>query len=234
MISVCMATYNGEKYLKEQIDSILTQLSDNDELIISDDGSTDNTLKIIARINDSRIVLLQNQHKHGPVGNFENALKRAKGDYIFLSDQDDVWIPGKVASSIETLSRNNVECVVSNRVLIDETGAGNDIPVNNCEFTKFPFLKVLSHNPYIGCCMAFTKAHLNLALPFPQSIPMHDLWIGLLAHKQKKVRYLDKPLIKYRRHANNVTTGKSPYSIYYRVSYRIRLLIDIIKRLNRI
>ena len=96
MISVCMASYNGEKYIKEQIDSILKQLSDEDELVISDDGSTDNTLSVIQSIHDKRIKLIHNQGEHGYSRNFENALKNSKGDYIFLSDQDDVWKDNKV------------------------------------------------------------------------------------------------------------------------------------------
>lgn len=95
MISVCMATYNGEEYIKEQLESILCQLGEMDEIIISDDGSTDNTLNIIESYNDSRIKIHINTGKHGFVYNFENALQKAKGEYIFLSDQDDIWLPEK-------------------------------------------------------------------------------------------------------------------------------------------
>ena len=96
MISVCIATYNGEKYILEQILSILPQLKENDEIIVSDDSSTDTTLEIIKNINDKRIQIFKNTGNHGVNSNFDNALKRAHGEYIFLSDQDDVWLPGKV------------------------------------------------------------------------------------------------------------------------------------------
>lgn len=89
MISVCMATYNGTKYIQEQINSILSQFGENDELVISDDGSKDDTCSIISSYQDSLIKLLFNKGKHGFIGNFENALSQCKGDYIFLSDQDD-------------------------------------------------------------------------------------------------------------------------------------------------
>ena len=105
MVSVCMATYNGARYLREQIDSILAQLSIDDELIISDDGSTDDTFNIIGGYDDPRIRLLRNRGKHGFSSNFGNALFHAKGEYVFLSDQDDVWIAGKYADVLAKLQQ---------------------------------------------------------------------------------------------------------------------------------
>mgnify|MGYP003392825684 CR=1 FL=1 len=99
MISVCIATYNGEKYIGEQIASILKQLNANDEVIISDDGSTDATLSIIKTFQDPRIRVILGPQKHSPTLNFENVLHHAQGDYIFLSDQDDVWKTNKVAKN---------------------------------------------------------------------------------------------------------------------------------------
>ena len=130
MISVCMATYNGECFLKEQIDSILPQLSQEDELIISDDGSTDRTLEIIASYKDERIKVFNHEktgNKYYPTlkvcystSNFENALNQAKGDYIFLSDQDDVWEKNKINESLELLKK--YDYVIHNLSLIDENG----------------------------------------------------------------------------------------------------------------
>ena len=90
MITVCIATYNGGKYISKQIDSILNQLSDSDEVIVSDDGSKDDTLDIITAFHDKRIEVFKNDGRHGVVPNFENALSKAKGDIIFFSDQDDI------------------------------------------------------------------------------------------------------------------------------------------------
>lgn len=101
MISVCMACYNGQKYIRQQIDSILSQLKENDELIISDDGSKDLTCEIVLSYHDPRIKLLHNTKEHGFIGNFENALRCAKGDIIFLSDQDDVWKKIKFRKSLD-------------------------------------------------------------------------------------------------------------------------------------
>ena len=117
MISVCIATYNGEKFIKEQIDSILRQLSLDDEIIVSDDGSTDDTISIIISIDDKRIRIIEGPRKHSPTLNFECAMKEAKGDYIFLADQDDVWKPNKVEVCFKWLQ--NYDCVVSDAEVTD-------------------------------------------------------------------------------------------------------------------
>ena len=120
MISVCMATYNGGKYIKEQLDSILPQLGKEDELVISDDGSKDNTYSIIQSYGDERIKLFYNHGKHGFVGNFENALKQCKGDYIFLSDQDDIWKVNKVSVVMEKLK--DYSLVIHDAEIVDGEG----------------------------------------------------------------------------------------------------------------
>ena len=101
MISVCLASYNGSKYIEEQIRSILKQIGIDDELIISDDGSSDNTIDIIKSFGDERIKLFINQGEHGFVNNFENSLHFANGDFIFLADQDGVWVDGRVEKTIQ-------------------------------------------------------------------------------------------------------------------------------------
>lgn len=233
MISVCIATYNGERFIKEQIETILLQLNDNDEIIISDDNSFDHTISIIEEFNDNRIKIFKDNKFHSPTKNFEYALSKATGDYIFLADQDDIWFPNRVERALQLLKKKDIDCVICNRIIIDNNGKSNYKTVISEDFTNKPFIRVLVHNPYMGCCMAFTRKHLDLVLPFPNSLPMHDLWIGLLAHKLKSVAFISEPLIGYRRHGGNVTTGKSPYSIFYRVYYRIRLLLQLYIRLHR-
>lgn len=117
MITVCMATYNGEKYIEEQLESVLMQLHSNDEVIISDDGSGDSTVDLIRTFNDPRIRLLVGNNFFSPTQNFENALKYAKGDYIFLCDQDDVWLPDKVESMLQYLLQYDL--VVSDCKVVD-------------------------------------------------------------------------------------------------------------------
>lgn len=241
MTSVCMAAYNGERFIKEQIDSILCQLSPDDELIISDDGSTDRTLEIIASYNDARIKLLH--HKKNPklakvkcscnfyyaTENFENALKEAKGDYIFLSDQDDVWLPEKKDRMIACLEKSGADCAMCNFSLIDENG----VKTGNLGFEKNPNLhslvsKIL-RSRLIGSSMAFKKEVLDFALPFPKNLIAHDLWIGCLA---KKMIFVDEPLTLYRRYGGNVSsgTGKSPNSFFYKIVYRLKFLQLVLVR----
>lgn len=233
MVSVCIATYNGEKYIEAQIKSILDQLNQDDEIIISDDSSTDKTLDIIRNLFDPRIKIFKDNTFHSPTFNFENALKQAKGEIIFLADQDDIWFPDRVSKAVMALKTSNIDCVICNRIIIDHNGNSNGEPIIQNDFTKIPFWKVLYHNPYIGCCMAFNRALLDKALPFPKNLPMHDLWIGLLAHKNKRSGFIPTPLIGYRRHGNNVTTGKSPYSVAYRILFRLRLVIQLWIRSHR-
>ena len=113
-----MATYNGADYLRPHIDSILSQLSDDDELIISDDSSTDATVKIIQEIGDKRIRLLEGNTFRNPIFNFEYALQQASGELIFLADQDDIWLPGKVKTMTGALT--DCDLAVSDCAMIDD------------------------------------------------------------------------------------------------------------------
>ena len=230
MISVCIATYNGERYLREQVDSILVQLGTADELIVSDDGSTDSTLSILESYGDSRIRIFANTNRKGVIGNFENALKQAKGEYIFLSDQDDVWLPGKVEKCVEALQQ--ADLALHDATIIDADGnliAPSFFALRN---TRKGFWANLKKNGFIGCCMAFRREMLEKTLPFPPQIAIHDMWIGLLASRKGKVNLVDEPLILYRRHEENASsTGeKSGLSLKEKTAYRLRMWNEIRKR----
>lgn len=232
MISVCMATYNGEKYLKEQIDSILIQLSIEDELIISDDGSMDTTLSILASYNDPRIHYMENKGKHGVVSNFENALKHAVGDYIFLCDQDDIWNYDKVKIVISKLKTNDL--VVHDAELIDKDGKSMKKNYYSLMHQGTGFLSNLIKTRFLGCCMAFTKEVKEACLPFPKGIAGHDFWIGIYSILKFKVIFIDDILIKYRRHENNVSfsSEKSKNSLYKKFFLiRLPILFNILIRI---
>lgn len=207
MISVCLASYNGEKYIYEQIESILKQLSENDELIISDDGSTDNTIGIIESFKDNRIRVIFNTGKNGYTSNFYNALKEVKGDYIFLSDQDDVWVDNKVGIVMEYLKDYNF--VHTNAKIINENGE-IICESRNVEYgVKNGYIHNLLKSRYLGCCMAFDKKVLKSLFPVPvydNKYP-HDLWIALIAERYFKTILLDEKLIMYRRHFGNFSNG---------------------------
>ncbi|PKF61727.1 hypothetical protein CW745_10435 [Psychromonas sp. psych-6C06] len=243
MISVCMATYNGEKYIFKQLESILSQLEVDDELIISDNLSDDGTLEIIKSFNDQRIKLFTLEHdpillqsfkgvEKTITKNFENALKRAKGEYIFLSDQDDIWNKNKVAESIKHLGKYDL--VMSNAELIDGHGNTvkdklyNDNPIN---------AKVLSFR-HRGCLLAFKRNILSISLPFPKNLLYHDYWIGILAESAGQTLFIDQPLVLHRRGIGNVSTDVtqgSNNSFFYKIKYRTIYFILCFNRiiLNR-
>ena len=231
MISVCIATYNGEKYIKEQLFSILEQLGKDDEIIISDDHSTDNTLEIIEKLLDSRIKLFLNKEK-GYTSNFENALKQVSGDIVFISDQDDIWDSSKVRVCLEELKF--VDLVVSDCKLINST---NEI-IADSYFTLRSVKKSSWGNlikfSYLGCCLAFRSEILKKALPFPSNRQFctHDNWLFLVGSFLYKHKVLDDTLIYYRRHDENVSSGGliSSTSRWFKIKYRIYLCFFLIKR----
>ena len=228
MISVCIPTYNGEKFIHKQLESILKQLSDNDEVIISDDSSTDNTLGIIRTFSDKRIKLFEHNQFHSPIYNLENALKQANGDYIFLSDQDDEWQDNKVAVCMEHLKKSDL--IIHNADVVD--GKGNVLHESFYELnhTKKGKIYNVIKNGYLGCCMCFNKKLLNVILPFPKKLPMHDIYIGnYAAFNDFKISFIDEKLIHYRRHGNNasITSERSKRSLISRISDRIKILMNI-------
>lgn len=238
-----MATHNGEKYIKQQLDSILCQLSSKDEIVISDDGSTDSTLKIIQEFKDSRIkVFFQNSPKGLPgheyaTLNFENALRNAKGDFIFLSDQDDVWLDNKVEISLMYLKK--YDYIVSDAFVTD----GNLNIISDTRFIKEEkihfnkYLAVVLSTPYQGSCAAFKKCVLEKAMPFPKGTQSHDRWIGNVAAFYFKYKIIPDKLIYYRRHdaTTSNTFGKDGNSvgliktIRYKLGY-IKGLLSIIRK----
>lgn len=232
MISVCMASYNGAKYIKEQIDSILAQLGAEDELIVSDDGSTDTTLDIIGAYSDNRIKLLTNNKRKGVVGNFENALKNAVGDYVFLADQDDVWLTDKVERCLQALQ--TADFVVHDAIVTD----GDLNPTYDSFFAlrgfRRGFWSNLLKNGYVGCCMAFRRSVMEYILPFPKKIAMHDIWIGLMVERKGTIAIIDNPYIYFRRHGDNAsdTAGRSTLSALYKLEYRLRMLYEVVQRIR--
>lgn len=235
MISVCVATFNGAQYIHEQVTSILMQLSENDELIVSDDGSKDDTLKILSSFHDNRIKVFLNTGEHGFVKNFENALSHSHGDVIFLSDQDDIWHPDKVKKILPLF--DNYDLIVHDAELID--GEGN--PLGKSYYSLMHgnkgFLANLWKTRWLGCCMAFKRNVLDACLPFPQKVVGHDYWIGMMGMVLFKYCFINDVLISYRRHNNNVSTSseKSSNSMFYMlVTKRLNIIIAIACRMLRI
>lgn len=229
MISVCIATYNGAQYIRQQLLSILPQIGSGDEVIVSDDGSTDGTASAVRSIADTRIKIVEGPCRHSPTLNFENALRHAKGDIIFLADQDDVWTDDKVRVCIEAL--HTASCVVSDAWVTDSR-------LNTTLPSLYKMMRVrhgrlsnlLCRNGYTGCCMAFRREVLADALPFPEDTPMHDIWLGNVAAFCHSVRFIDDKLVLFRRHGSVAScNGRgSKYSAWRKLMFRLHVAKDIL------
>lgn len=235
-ISVAMAAYNGALYLRQQLDSILENLSDEDEVVISDDGSTDDTRAIVAEYQraDTRIRLLDGPCD-GVIANFENAIANCSGDFIFLADQDDVWLPDKVDKVMQVFADSSVYLVIHDARVMD---AGLSRVLMESFFayrnSKAGVFNNLVKNRYMGCCMAFRSELVKKFLPIPRDIPMHDQWIGLISDAfYGKSVFLREGLLYYRRHADTVSDFehnsagvmlRNRILIYRKLKKRIRLI----------
>lgn len=233
-VSVAMATYNGEKFIKEQVDSILSQLGSNDEIIVSDDRSTDNTIQILKGYNDSRIKIHTNKGK-GIISNFENAIYYCENDIIFLCDQDDVWLPNKVQVIKDYFKEHkDVNLILSDCYVTD----GN-LKVTNESFfqirnSKKGILRNIIKNSYLGCAMVFRKELKQVVLPMPENTPMHDMWIGVLAEMTGNVLLVNDRLFYYRRHDFSATKINKKLDIYKFTKWRKDLVVNLMERKKQI
>lgn len=225
-ISVALAAYKGEQYIAEQLESILGQLGENDEIIVSDDYTAGKTRDIVADMasRDKRIRYIEGEGK-GVVKNFENAIRNCDGDVIFLSDQDDVWLPGKVENVIAEI-KNGAQLVLHDASVTDADLNITDESYFSSHGSDSSFYGNLIRNTFVGCCMAFTRELVTETLPFPEGLPMHDWWIALIALKKKrKTVLLSKPLILWRRHGDNVTGGKTSFT--QKVIWRLKMISSL-------
>ena len=220
-ISVALAAYNGGKYIREQIESILSQISLNDEIIVSDDNPSGDTKAAVEEIDDKRIRYIAGKGR-GVVANFENALNNCTGDYIYLCDQDDVWLPDKICT-VQKMFDDGADLVLHNAYITDSVLNKTGITSFELYNSNSGFIKNIIKNSFVGCCMAFRRDVLISSLPFPASIPMHDWWIGLNSIRNGyRVELTDEPLILWRRHRDNVTGRKT--SLVQKIIFRIKIL----------
>lgn len=201
MITVCLAAFNGAKHIGAQMASILDSPHVS-ELLVSDDGSTDGTRELVAAAADPRVRLLAGPGR-GVIRNFEFLLGQAAGKYIFLADQDDVWLERKVDVMLRALEA--ADLVVSDCAVVDEQLEVVTPSFFAARGSGPGLVKNFLRNSFLGCCMAFRREVLEYVLPFPGSVPMHDWWIGLMASRKGRVRFLDEVLVLYRRHGRNAT-----------------------------
>lgn len=204
-ISVALATYNGETFLLEQLNSLVRQRRLPDELIVSDDASTDATRDIIrafSRTAPFSVTLLENDHRLGYVDNFSRALSLCSGDLVFLCDQDDVWYEDKIAVIAEFARRDDKGmCFMNDALLADDSlsllGMSKWQQIRAAGLTDEAFV--------MGCCVAVRRTLLDLALPIPQAGIAHDNWLVGMADSLSVTRRNPTVLQYYRRHADNTS-----------------------------
>lgn len=236
-IDILMATYNGEKYLSEQINSIISQTYKEWNLLIRDDGSSDNTFEILTEYEkkDNRIKIMKDEKGNlGTVKNFEELLKVSNSELIMFSDQDDVWKKDKIEVMIKYI--NDFDLVISDAVITNERLEPQHNSLFSVVNSRNGIMKNIIKNTYYGCCMLFKRKILEKALPFAKTKEIgHDLWIGLVSEKYYKVKFINEKLIYFRRHSNNATTiNKSKRSLKIKIIGRYVILKELFKRFRKL
>lgn len=217
-INILMATYNGRKYLREQIDSILNQSFTDFRLLISDDASTDSTLKILEEYEkkDKRVEIYSHAKNIGVVANFEFLLSKVRSEYFMFADQDDVWEKDKIEKSLKKLEETGSDLVFSDLEVVDEKL--NQIAPSFWKqkgfyekIKKYNSFEALYLNNYInGCTILCKSLWINKVLPFPKKSKyvIHDYWLALMVAQEGRITYIEKPTMKYRQHGKNQVGSK--------------------------
>lgn len=208
-VSVCMATYNGSLYLRDQLESILKQMDASDELVVSDDHSIDDTAAILASYHDVPIKLLTNPGKRGHVRNFAHAIAHATGEFIALSDQDDIWVEGRLQRMLDQLQqmpRNSL--VVGDFTEFDHNGIRPiEFPLGACPPSRVIQIAgiLLGRYKYFGSAFLFRRELTRYVLPIPPYIEAHDIWIAMNAGVRGKIAHLEETTLMRRLHEDNLT-----------------------------
>ena len=214
-ISIALATYNGEKYLREQLDSILSQSIQDFELVACDDCSTDSTLKILNEYaeKDFRVKIFTNEKNLGFKKNFEKVISLCSGDYIALSDQDDIWTENHLQVLLENIGNNDL--VGANAFLCDEKAQPTRVDLLSCSKIDFLpnskddwFFFLLHSNIFQGAACIFRKSLVLKSIPIPENVKFHDYWLALIASVNGGVTYVNECVLYYRQHGTNVTKNE--------------------------
>lgn len=231
-ISVVMAVYNGQRFLREQIASVLPDLRAGDELIAIDDGSTDQSLSILGSSGSPLLKIVSNPRNVGVVRSFERGLRLARNEFVFLCDQDDIWCSGKRAAFVEAFQRDkSVSLVISDAEIIDASGqvVASSFMTLRGGF-KGGVLATLWRNRYLGCALALRRSMLAAALPIPRWAPMHDMWLGVVGTASGRVVYLPQAYVRYRRHEGNVTPLRTRENWLRLIRWRLGLVAALTAR----
>lgn len=244
-----MASFQGEKFIAEQVMSILEQLDAADELVIVDDASNDRTVEIIKSVSDKRVRVYVQPDNVGYVRTFERALREATGDVLLLSDQDDIWAPGRAEAMRAALESADV--VASNLNLLEGTSGGtvrnSGTPISGplgirewrlplrtrCATSRNLFGLLAGVMPYFGCAMGMRRSFAATVLPFPKWLyESHDLWIASCGNIAGTMAHIDDVTTYRRLHENN-TSPASPRSIFHVVRSRVLVVRMFFEALHR-
>ena len=208
LISVALCTYNGEKYVKDQLDSILNQTYSNLEVIVLDDASTDRTDIILSEFTDSRMIFFKNDKNLGFNDNFQKCLNMCTGEYISIADQDDIWMPNKIEELYKSIG--NSILAYSDSILIDEFS--NSLKKTMGETLRIRFRDVSSPLSFLflnfisGHAMLFKRELLNFSLPIPDGF-FYDWWLAFTAAAVGEIRCSELNLVKHRKHNESATSN---------------------------
>ena len=223
-LSIAMATFNGELFLREQLDSIIKQSLSDWELIVCDDCSTDNTWQILEEYaqRDSRIKIYLNDNNLGFLKNFENAILKCSGDYIALSDQDDIWTKNHLKTLLNNIVGNSA--AVGNALIMDENGnsanyllSEGDLYFNQGNNIDKLYTILCYRNPFFGSISLYKADELkDICFPIPDCVSCHDIWFSAVACCMKGLSYSFEPLAKHRIHGKN-ESGTHDVNFFYQV-----------------
>ncbi len=206
-VSVCLAAFNGAAHIEDQLRSVLTQLGPDDEVVVVDDASTDNTCAVVSGVGDPRIILSHNETNLGYVRTFERALGRARGAYLLLCDQDDLWVPGRLVAMVTALDRTAV--VATSVAVLGEPLRPPRWPLRDKDSQRYAAnlaATLVGVRWYFGCAMGIRRDALDLVLPFPAYlVESHDLWVAIVANTCHEMTHLEHPSVARRLHDANQT-----------------------------
>ena len=207
LVSIPLITYNGDRFLRYQLDSIFSQTYKNIEVIAVDDGSCDGTISILEEFKKSHgLEIVINSHNLGYMRNFEKAVIRCRGDFIAPSDQDDIWMPDKISRLVSEIGKKSMVC--SDAIIIDS----QDKKISDSAFAysslilhpEKPFCQLLFNSSVIGCTCLFKRELIKNSFPIPEGEKYHDWWLSIVASILDGIEYVREPLILYRQHEQNI------------------------------
>lgn len=216
-VHIVMATYNGEKFLREQMDSLLCQTYENITIEVCDDGSTDGTLEMIKEYceKDTRVSLHKNETNEGYVKNFLKGIRRSDAPYIMLCDQDDIWFSDKVEKTLEYMKKernsDHKPVLIYTDAINYDSESGQEMgrfhQMSHLNIKKVDTAHLFMENKCIGCTIMVNQEMVSYLEQLPEQIRLHDWWLALIASHFGKIGYLPEPTLFYRQHSDNIVGG---------------------------